>query len=64
MRPLLELIEPTIHLKACRDDKDNKFLELVLCQVSRLISILARRTLPVWQEQHNPSNSQPTNAVL
>jgi pantothenate kinase-related protein Tda10 len=37
---------------------------LVPCQVSRLIHILARRTLPVWQEQRNPSNYQLTNEAL
>jgi hypothetical protein len=37
---------------------------LVPCQVSRLINILARHTLPVWQEQRNPSNYQLTNEVL
>jgi hypothetical protein len=37
---------------------------LVLCQVSRLIHVLAHRNLPVWQEQRNPSNYQLTNEVL
>jgi len=37
---------------------------LVPCKVSDLINILACRTLPVWQEQHNASNYQTTNEVL
>ncbi len=46
------------------DEAALKLLYLVPCKVSDLINILACRTLPVWQEQHNASNYQTTNEVL
>ena|SRR5437763_10097537 len=45
-------------------DEGYGFSYLVPCQISRLINIPARRTLPVWQEQRNPSNYQLTNEAL
>jgi hypothetical protein len=56
---------PTINLwKAWLGFNLTHSLGLVPCQVRHLINILACRTLPVWQEQHNSSNYQTTNEVL